>query len=231
MENTNIDRINEKVSEFFLRFPSDKHEKGKILISPDDKIDYVSYLKTGYVKMYTISEAGKEITLNIFKPGTYFPAMSLIAEQPNFYFYESMTDIETINVTNENFLDFLHREPDVFKDLSRRVFSGLNVILVRMTYLLSANAKARIAAAILMSGQRFGVKKISGEIEVQLALTHKDIADLSGLTRETTSSEIGNLVKEGLIKNENKYFVIVDVEGLRDVSRIYDGGEVLPHTF
>ncbi|MBW6441999.1 Crp/Fnr family transcriptional regulator [Patescibacteria group bacterium] len=224
-------KVNEKVSKFFLQFPSDSHEKGEILISANDKTDSVSYLKSGYVKMYSISEAGKEITLNIFKPGTYFPAMSLIAEQPNYYFYESMTPIETINVTNENFLDFLRRENDVFRDLSKRVFSGLNGILVRMTYLLSSDAQARVAAAILMAGQRFGIKKTSGEIELELSLTHKDIADLSVLTRETTSTEIGKLVKEGLIKNENKSFTIIDIEGLRDVSRIYDGGEVLPHTF
>jgi CRP/FNR family transcriptional regulator len=225
------DKIVEKVSKYFLTFPIDKYDKGKILITPTDRLEYVSYLKSGYVKMYSISEDGKEIILNIFKPHTYFPAWSLVSEQPNHYFFEAMTPIEIVNVTNEMFLDFLSKEQNVFRDLSKRVFSGLNGILVRMTYLLSSNAKARVAATILMCGKRFGEVNSAGETEINLKLTHQDVADLSGLTRETTSTEILNLVKEGLIKNESSYFSIMNIKKLKEVSTIYDSGEVLPTTF
>lgn len=224
-------KIDEKVLDFFIRFPSDSYQKGRLLLSANQITDYVSYIKSGYVKMYSISESGKELILNIFKPGTYFPALTLISEQNNDFFYEAFTDVELINVTKDNFLDFVGREKDVYRDLTRRIFSGMNRILVRMSYLLSSNAKKRVAAALLMCSQRFGKETSEGNLEIELELTHKDIADLAGLTREAASVQIGKLRKENIITNSGKRFSIINEEKLREISRIYHKGEAVPYYF
>lgn len=226
-----MNKLDNKVESYFSNFPTDNFEKGNILISPDDNIEYVSYLKSGYVKMYTISESGKELVLNIFKPGTYFPAIPVISGENNYFFYEAFSDVKLIKVTKENFLDFIEREKEVYKDISKRIFSGMNSILVRMSYLLSSNAKARVAATLLMCSTRFGIKKDSGDLEIDIDLTHKDIADLSGLTREATSLQIGKLKKGGMILNDGKRFVIKDENSLRITSTIYHNGEPVPYSF
>lgn len=226
-----MNKIENKINSYFSQFPSDNFEKGNILISPEEDIDYVSFIKSGYVKMYSISESGKELVLNIFKPGTYFPAIPIISSEKNYFFYEAFSDVELIKVTKENFLDFIEREKEVYKDVSKRIFKGMNSILVRMSYLLSSNAEARVAATLLMCFSRFGIKNTSGNLEIDIDLTHKDVADLSGLTREATSLQIGKLKKEGMIFNEGKRFIILDKDKLRITSRIYHKGEPVPYYF
>jgi CRP-like cAMP-binding protein len=82
-----------------------------------------------------------------------------------------------------------------------------------------------------MGSQRFGEKKSSGEIEIKIDLTHKDVADLAGLTREATSLQIGKLRKDKLISNSGKRFTIIDEEKLRETARIYHKGEAVPYSF
>lgn len=225
------DNIKPKVDKFFSKFPLAKYSKNKKILNAGENPRNVYYLKSGYVKMYSISESGKELTLNIFKADTYFPANWAIANIPNYFFYETMTNSEIAQVPNDFFLDFIKKDPEVLYDLTRRILSGLNGILVRMDYLLSTNAYTRTAATILMCSQRFGKQNSKKEIELQLPLTHEDIANLAGLTRESTSIELEKMVREGLIQNNKKHILVKDIDELRQKSLTYFEDTPLPYTF
>jgi CRP-like cAMP-binding protein len=225
------DDVKLKIDEFFSKYPLSPYDKNITILSAGENPKNVYYLKSGYVKMYSISESGKELTLNIFKPDTYFPGIWSIAQIPNYFFYETMVRSEISHIPNDSFLNFIKKEPEVLYDLTKRILSGLNGTLVRMDYLLSTNAHTRVSATLLMCSQRFGKQNSKGGIELQLPLTHKDIANLAGLSRESTSVELENMVRDGLIENKNRSFVIKNLAELRRNSLIYIEDTPQPYTF
>lgn len=220
-----------QLEDFFERFKPLRFRKREIILGAEEEPDGVFFIKSGYVRSFSISEEGREFTLNIYKVGTYFPATWALAGVPNTYFFEAMTPVELIKAPKEELLGFLRANPEILMDLTTRLLVGLNGLLVRIEHLLSKDAYHKVASAVFLAGRRFGKKDAKGKVIVELSLTHQDIADLSYLTRETTSLEMKKLEKRGLVGKRKRKLIIKDMKKLRQESLLFLRGKALPYTF
>lgn len=208
--------ITNKLETFFSQFKLLNLKKGELVIRPDDHLSAVYFLKTGYVRMYTIFEDGRELTLNIFKPGTFFPMMWALSNLPNNYHFQAMTRIEFHKAPREEVVQLLKINPDVLFDLTKRILVGLDGLFTNIQHMLSGSASHRVMATIFLLAKRFGEKTASGEIIIKLRLTHQDLANLAGITRETTSLEIGKLSKEKLLSVKDHLLIVKNIEKLEE---------------
>lgn len=216
---------------FFADHPQKTYGKNETILNAEENPPGVFYLEEGFVRFYAISPDGKELTLNIFKPGSFFPMTWALGEKPNVYFFETMTAVNLRLAPKDQFLEFLKAEPEIFYDFNKRIMVGLYGFLTRVEYLLFGNASQRVISVLLMAGQRFGLKKEGGQMEIQLPLTHQSIADLAGLTRESTSIEMKKLERKGLISSKNKLIKLLDPEKMRNMCLLCREEGPLPYAF
>lgn len=225
-------QIIEKLENFFSQFDSvHKYGKGEMIVRSDEAPHGDFYLKEGYVRLYSISVDGQELTLNIFKPGSFFSMMWSIANIPNTFYFEAMTPIEVWKAPKDKVNEFLKKEPEVLFELTRRILIGLNGTLNTMESLLFGNANNKIASVLLTAAKRFGQKNSKGEVIISLLLTHQEIAGLAGLTRETTSLEMKKLENKSLISHQKRLIVIKSLEKLEEESVVSQDGDTPPNTF
>ncbi|MBP9798453.1 Crp/Fnr family transcriptional regulator [Candidatus Woesebacteria bacterium] len=203
--------IQKKLDTFFFQFTHKKYTKGEILIRADENPSGVLYLTKGHVKVYCISEKGDEIILNSFQPISFFPMSWAINDVPNSYFYEALDEVSLYQAPKNEVLTFLKKNPDVLFDLLRRVFIGVDGILMRMTYLMGGNAYSRLIAEIIIAAKRFGTHDDLGTV---VNISEKDLALQTGLTRETVSREMGVLKKKGLVSFNKKVLKVFDMKHL-----------------
>ena len=83
-----------------------------------------------------------------------------------------------------------------------------------MEYLVFGNACNKVASILLICAERFGQKMAYGTL-ITIPLTHKNIANLVGITRETTSVEIKKFEKKGLIAYRGRLIVVKNEDLLR----------------
>ena len=76
---------------------------------------------------------------------------------------------------------------------------------------------------MLICAERFG-KKVGRDVVIQVPLTHKDIANLVGMTRETVSIEMKKLAHRSLIGYKGKTVTVHDLVKLKDESLLDDEG-------
>lgn len=202
--------VSKKVDEFFLKHTYQTYKKGQILVRADETPSGVFYIKTGTVREYAISKQGEEVVVNVFKPYSFFPMSWAINQTPNAYFYEANTGVELWRASREDVVDFLRNNPDVVYNLLSRVFSGIDGLLMRMTYLMSSDAYTRLIIELLIYAKRFA----QGKTQVPLQISEKDIASQSGMTRETVSREMKILKEKSLIIHRDNTFVIPDIKKL-----------------
>lgn len=211
----------EKLEKFFSQFKTIHYKKGEVIIRPGDIPPGVYLLKKGYVKLYSISSEGKELTLIIFKADDFFPITWAINGTPNTQYLEAMTAIEAWRAPKLEFLEFLKNNSDSFFELTSRMLIRLRGLMQRMEYLAFGNAYAKVASILLICAERFGEKE--GEnIVIKVPLTHNDIATLLGITRETASIEIKKLERKGLIAYHGRSVVVEDKKGLEQESLLTD---------
>lgn len=207
--------IRKKIETFFSQFRSQKYKKGEILIRADDAPTGILFLESGLVKEYAISRKGEELVVNIFKPGTFFPMTWGINESPNRFFYEAVMPVEVRKAPREKVVDFLKKENDVLYDLTRRLYKGLDGMLMRTVYLMSGNAYSRLVAELLINAKRFGVKNAKTGA-VTCHTTEKDLASETGMTRETVSREMKILKNKGLLDFHTNALIINNLHTLEE---------------
>jgi CRP-like cAMP-binding protein len=218
-----MDDLSVKIKQFFSEYKLIGYKSKEVIIHQSDEPTGVYFLKSGFVKMNTILKNGNELTLNIFKPGSFFPMTWALADSPNNYVYQALTDVSLYKASRKGVVNFLKENPDVLYDLTKRVLSGLDGFLVNMTYLVIGGAASRVSSAIIVLSKRFGKVTRGRKITINIRLTHQDIANISGLTREATSVEISKLQKRKIILQTGGRIVIKDLEKLKNETELEEG--------
>ena len=205
----------DKLGEFFYQFRQFHYKKGEVIIRPDGPPSGVFYLARGYVRLYALSESGQELDLIIFKPGDFFPMIWAFNDVNLTQYCEAMTAVEVTRCSKEEFKTFLQNNPQALWEVTSNILIRLRGLLERMEYMVFGNAYQKVASILVICAERFGIKQ-RNEILIRVPLTHKDIANLIGLTRETTSVELKKLERSGIISKKGGQFRIRNLEKLQN---------------
>lgn len=188
----NDDVATEKVKQFYQNRPLTLHKKGSVIILPsDEKLPLVTYIESGLVGQYDITTEGNKAMVNIYKPGAFFPISSVVNSTFNNYYFEAITDVSVRQMSSELVEVFLKENPFVVYELLQRLYRGVDGLLRRMVLLLGETANTRLLYELFLYADRFGRKQLDGSMI--LDITAKELAQQTGLARETVSRELKKL--------------------------------------
>ncbi|HUD44755.1 MAG TPA: Crp/Fnr family transcriptional regulator [Patescibacteria group bacterium] len=205
--------VQAKLISFFSQYQKQTFNKAEILIYPRTVPQGVFYLRKGEVRMYAINKNGNELTINIFKPHSFFPMNWVVNDFRDDYIYEATVDAEVFIGPKDKFLAFLHQEPDIIFDLLQRIYKGLGGYFLRMESLLTGDAYFKTVVAICIYARRFGVKNEDAS-GFTVDVTQKQLAALAGLTRETVTREIKKIADKKLVAYQGKTLIVLDINRL-----------------
>ena len=198
---------------FYKQFVPRDYKKGELLIRADDDPQGIFCLTKGFVRQYTISKAGTELTLHILKPISYFPMVWAINGTPNVYNYEALTPVQVGRAPREQVVNFIKDKPKVIFELMSELLADYAETLIRMEHLVFSDAHRRVISVLLYIAKHFGETRDKGVI-VHHRFTQQDIATLVGVARETASNEMVKLEKKGLIKYIDRSILFENIKGL-----------------
>lgn len=203
---------------FFSRFKRIHFKKGEIILRTGDIPRGVFFLEKGYARLYSVSSEGEELTLIIYKPGEIFPLITAFQPDRSIpYFLEAFTEAQMISVPISIFTRLFKENPDILLDISVEIMKRLDRILRRLEYAVFGNAHQKVASTILLANEAFG-KKAGREFIIEVPLTHKNIANIVGLTRETASIEIKKLERKSIVTYRGRHLIIKNMEKLKEES-------------
>jgi len=183
---------------FYKQFTIRNYKKGEMLIRADDGPQGIFCLKKGYVRQYTISKTGLELSLHILKPISYFPMIWAINGAPNIYFFEALTPVEVGRAPKDQVVSFIKDKPIIILELMSELLEDYAESLTRIEHLVFSDAYRRVISVLLYIAKHFGEESNNGVI-VHYRFTQQDIATLVGVARETASNEMVKLEKKGLV--------------------------------
>lgn len=203
----------EELETFYKQFKIRNYKKGEILIRADDDPQGIFILKKGYVRQYTISKAGFELTLHILRPISYFPMVWAANGTPNIYDFEALTPVEVGRAPRDQVVKFIEDKPIIIFELLSELIEDYAESLKRIEHLVFSDAYRRVISVLLYIAKHFGEKN-GKNIIVRHRFTQQDIATLVGVARETASIEILKLEKKGFIKYIDHSMLFEDTKKL-----------------
>jgi len=207
-----------KVKKFFSQFPVKKYPKGHIILNKGDKFENIYFIKSGFVRAYTTSPKG-EITLNLFRPLFYLSIIHSISNHKNEFFFQAITPVEVNIVPYSEFKKFLATDQDLKNLIMEFFFNSLMNYVINQGNILMGNAQNKVASVLLQLTHDYGDIKNS-KLVINFPATHRIIANLVGLTRETTSVQMSKLQKADIISTKRTQFTVNDLEKLKKAARV-----------
>lgn len=191
------------------------YPKGAMLFVEGQESRGAFILCKGKAKLYTSSSDGRTIILRIVQPGEVLGLTSTIGNKA----YEATAEILEPSQVNflpkAEFLRFLaeHGEASlhVGKQLSANCASAYDEIRCLG---LSASSTEKLAR-MLLSWAAPEMKPGTNEARVTLSLTHEEIAQMIGASRETVTRIFSTLKKKNLVSIKGAMLWIRDIGGLR----------------
>lgn len=200
---------------FFQQYPLLKFKANQTVIRLEDEVHSVYYIEKGYVSQQVFSENGEDFIVNIYRPGSYFPMSLMLQGIPNDCSYEALTELQVRKAPIKEVAQFLQKTPAALQELVVRLASGLNAMASKTEALVFGNAGRKVAATLYFTAQRFGKTTNAGTV-IDFPLTHKRIAAMTGVTRETSSIEMMRLKKMGILTYRGKSVTIFNMQALKD---------------
>ena len=188
--------------------------KNDLVFTPNDRGDKVFLLKKGRIKVSRLSEGGRELTLAILEPGEIFGEESLVDGGRRSTFAEAMDDAYICVIKREDFEDLLKNKPDLALQVTKVVGERLKKVQDRMEELTFRSVPARLAIVLLQLSDDHGVPTERGT-KIDPKLTHQELANLIGSTRETTTGALNAFRRDGFIDVENHHFIILSPKDLK----------------
>jgi CRP/FNR family transcriptional regulator len=111
-------------------------------------------------------------------------------------------------------MQFASERPLISLKLTKWVDRQLQEVQVRLEELLFKDVPTRLARVLLRLAEEHGEPTPEGVL-IDLPLTHQELAELIGSTRETTSLTLGAFTREGLLTRQRRRFLVHDVAALR----------------
>lgn len=190
------------------------YKKGEFIIRPGDTPSGVFYIQSGLVKAYDITKYGDENLLIIRRPGEILGLTWAITGEDRHIIYAALAPTSVMLISREQFTSFLHTNPAAALPLIDMLVDMYRLHSERIMNLEYRTVRERLVSFLLSSAMRFG-RETSRGVLIDAPLRHQDIASSISATRETTGRELAALERKGVLKNEQLYILITDIQKLR----------------
>ncbi|USN97280.1 MAG: Crp/Fnr family transcriptional regulator [Candidatus Nomurabacteria bacterium] len=203
--------------DFLKKCSAHKYKKGEIIFLKNENTKKICIIKSGIVKVYDIDNEGEEQQVALDTITEVFPiGVGLGIHKNTLYFYEAFTDVEVYILERKDFLEYIADNPrigyEMYEGLAKRFVS----MQTRVYALEQKKALDKIVLTLLYLCERFGTQLNSKSVKIELPLSHKELSNFIGLTRETISLTLKKLSDQSAISYKGKYYTI-DTKKLKDI--------------
>jgi CRP/FNR family transcriptional regulator, cyclic AMP receptor protein len=167
----------------------------------------------GQAKLSTTARDGKTLILRIAKAGEVLGLHATVTDRPYEVTVETMQPCQLSFVSREDFLPFLKKYGDACLHAAQHISCDCkDAYDVVRSIGLSHSVSGRVAKFLLASATDGQVT--NGIVRTRLALTHEDIAQLTGTSRETITRILSGFRKKDIIELKNSILTIHDKPAL-----------------
>ena len=185
---------------------------GKMFYSPNQSGEVMFILKKGKVQIYRMSSEGRKLVIETLGPGTIFGEMSLIGAGLYDAFAEAMEDSLICIMNRRDIEKLILKNPRIGIRLLDVMAQRLRESDERLEQTLFHEVPAQLASLLL----RLRAENASDII----GTTHEELAEHLGVYRETVTTALNSLKREGLISISRKRVQLNDILGLQNKAEV-----------
>lgn len=166
-------------------------------------------IREGLIRAYAVKASGEETIVGFFSKGDFIPLPWLFGSSPNaLFYYEAVEDTRVLAFSRDDFMKTIDSDPVLLKSVVSYLNKQYTSQLMRVTALGQSRAVEKISFTFYYLIFRYGVEKTPGIYTLSFKLSHLTLANLTGITRESATTNLKVLKKKGIISYTRSVFTI-----------------------
>lgn len=191
-----------------------RYKKGMLIFLEGEPGDSIFVIYSGKVKLTMSSEEGQEKIILILQAGDLLGEVVLFDSGPYPVTAEVIEDSHIGSLGVKEVDELLLVNPDLSINLLKIMSKRLRQLQRQIKNLALKDAYGRLASRLFKLGREYGVDIEEGK-QIKVALTHQELANFIGTSRETVSRILREFEKEGAISVKRQIVTITDEKKLR----------------
>ncbi|MDA1049039.1 MAG: Crp/Fnr family transcriptional regulator [Planctomycetota bacterium] len=187
--------------------------RGTPIYLPMDETDAVFLLASGRVKICHLTPDGKQSILAFIEPGELFGELALLDAGPRDEYAESIEKSTVVLIPGEVMRQTMEAHADVTLGVTKIIGLRRRRIEQRLKNLLFLSNRDRLTHLLLELAEQYGSQESDG-VKLRIQLSHQDLANVIGSTRETVTVVLGEMQQEGLVRIGRRRIVILELSRL-----------------
>ena len=195
------------------------YPKGALLFLERQHARGIFVLCEGEVKLLISSSEGKTLIMRVAKAGEILGLMAALSGSPYEVTAETLHPCQVAFVRREDFLRFIAKHPEAFRSVVTQMSSQYQGACEQLrTVGLSTSAQEKVARLLLTWSA--GIEQTKGEIRIKLPLTHEEIAEFIGTTRETVTRTLSDFKVRHLVAIQGSTLMIPNRAALENFANV-----------
>lgn len=184
-------------------------KKGEIIYHAGDESDSLYIVNHGKIKIYRLSETGKEQMLRVLSPGDFTGELALFKESTHEAYAEALMDTKICMIKRQDLQQFLLTYPTIALKILTEFSHRLDESETQTTRFATEKVETRLALFLAECAED------EDNPEFVLPMSKKDLASYLGTTPETISRKLTEFEEQGLIEQKPKRTIkILDLDEL-----------------
>jgi CRP/FNR family transcriptional regulator, cyclic AMP receptor protein len=179
------------------------YPRNTILISKGDATDHLFVILSGKLKVTIADDSGKEIIISLLGAGDYFGEIAVIDGESRTATIATTEASEVLTIARDEFHRVLKSSPELMFDLLIILARKVRIATEKLESLAFDDVYGRLVKLLTQLAKPRDNRWI-----VEERLTHKDIADMIGSSREMVSRIMKALAMGGYISTDKKRITI-----------------------
>ncbi|NCC87281.1 MAG: Crp/Fnr family transcriptional regulator [Clostridia bacterium] len=187
------------------------YKKGDHVHSGNNDCNGVMFLKQGQLRVFMLSDEGREITIyRMFAGDTCMLSASCVLKNITFDVFIDAEDDSEILLLSSNFFDKLLNENIYVENYTYKVMADrFSDVMWAMQQILFISFDKRLA--------RFLLDEFNKSLSTEIKLTHEQIAKYMGSAREVVSRMLKYFENEGFVELSRGGIKLVNRKGLEEL--------------
>jgi CRP/FNR family transcriptional regulator, cyclic AMP receptor protein len=174
------------------------YPEGAVIIVEGQAPHGAYILCQGRVKLTTTSRDGKTLIMRIVQPGEILGLQSMVTGKPYELTVETLQASQLAFIHRAEFLRFMKEHADACLHVTRQLSNECQSAYEMVRSIgLSHSVSEKMARLLLQWSS--DARVTDGSIRLKISLTHEEMAQLIGTSRETVTRTLGELKKQGVL--------------------------------
>lgn len=186
--------------------------KNDFIYFQDESSEHIFLVADGRVKIGSYTNEGKEITKAILGTGEIFGEMALVGQEKRNNFAQALDDNTSIcPMSIDDLKELMAHNEALNLKIYKLIGLKIKKLERQIESLVFKDARTRIVEFLRDWAEEKG-EKVGFETMMKNYLTHKNIASLTGTSRQTVTTVLNELKEKNIINFDRRRILIRDMD-------------------